>query len=623
MQYWFEPQYHLIENKEQLISLCKILKESSDNGQPICLDTETTSVFPDGKGAVDNFHGWLLGISFCVSKNESYYIPLDHVENGIKRPNQLSIEEIRDHLNPILSVKNVFILHNSKFDYKALYRSGIELYPSFWDTMSAVKIINGDSFKSAALKKVIKNYIDIPTTVSFEEASGGDAAEVDPAEFIVYACNDTIFTFYLYEALKPIIDKHYHKLFYEIEAPFTPLLAHMELKGIRIDPEYFHKIKIPLEKGKLKIEKYFLDKYNISISSNDQLRTIIEPLCENIELPRTDKGAISTGEEALEMIMRKSEKGTEEYFIAKHTLKHRGINKALNTYVNKIPNIGHQHYNGSRIDILHTVFNQIINSGRLSSSPNIQNLPRDNMLISVRKGFVPRDGYVFIDADWSSAEYHLVSIASEDTKLIKAYTENSRADFHLLTAQSLFEKKEITKEERHKGKTFNFARVYGASKYGIARALNCSLDDAQNYINKNDAFFDGVTSWKKKIKNEITKNRFTETFWGRRRYLSDRIFPQMDKQYQYEAAVRELTNHIIQGTNADLLKWCMVKISKEYAAKNLDAHILTCVHDSIVVEARKEIVMEASEIVKRIMEVTIKGIELPVDLDIKSSFAKE
>ena len=234
---WKEPTYHLIQTEENLQNLATKLQSAIDNNEPIAIDTETTGVMK--KSALDCYHGWLLGISIAFKTDEGYYIPITHTQNHKLRKGQLNLKTIVDVLEPILSSGGLYVAHNGKFDYKFLWQAGIHLYPRFWDILLALKIINGDSKQPAGLKKVINQFVDIPHELvkSFSEAANDNAAEQEVTEFGIYAINDTIFTLFLYQALKPQIDKNYKKLFYEAEMPLIPILAQMELRGIQIDKE--------------------------------------------------------------------------------------------------------------------------------------------------------------------------------------------------------------------------------------------------------------------------------------------------------------------------------------------------------------------------------------------------
>jgi len=623
MEIWKEPKYNLVTTRDQLDELKQVLQTAIKNNVPIAVDVETTGALPSS--GLDIYHGWLLGLSFCVNTEEGYYIPFNHTVDGELRENQPDLKEFVKEFNPIMSSGGLWLGHNMKFDYKVLWKSGIQLYPQFWCTMTAVRLLNGDAKRRSGLKAIIGHYIEIPHKIvqTFTEASGGNAAEVDPIDFCIYATNDTIFTYYLYEELKPKIDKQYKKLYYEAEAPLIPILAHMEMMGVRIDQQYYKNIRVPLEKCRDKIKKAYEDKYKISIGSPLQVGNHLKKIYPNTQLQLSPKTqSVVTDVEALHNIGRCYKKTDSLYKFVKHILFFRGINKALTTYIDKYPAVCHQNFTNGEVEyILHTVFDQIKNSGRMSSSPNIQNITRDNEVISVRRGFIARRGKKFIEADWKGMELRIVTIDSQEAKMLKAFKDDPlNADLHTLTAQSIFKKTNVSSQERYIGKTINFSILYGATEWSISKTLNCTKEEAKKYLTLFFQTYPGIKKWKNRVEKQIKEYGFTETFYGRKRYLPFGVFPSMQAKFRYYAAIRELINHIIQGTSADLLKLAMVDMTNQFAEKGLDASLLSTTHDSVIVETSQP--DEASEIILNCMETTIEGVALPVDLVVKNSFAK-
>jgi len=619
---WVKPEYKIVHTEKQLDHLCGLIKTAIGNNTPIAIDVETHG--STKSSGLNPYQGWLLGFSVAFDIHEGYYLPITHTKKGVVRKEQLPLQMIVNKLEPLVSKGGLYLNQNIKFDYKFLWNSGIHLYPVVWDTMIAAQMIHGDSRRSNRLKDLIPQYVNIPPDVimTFKEAAQGEAAEVDPVEFCVYAINDVIFDHYLYKTFKPIIDADYSKLFYEAEMPVLPLLAQMELKGIRIDADYYKKIGKPIIKCLKKIKDKFQEVHNVKISSPAQVGKLLESF--KVQLQRNKKtGNVITDVEALQVLKRNNDKGTPIHQISKHILEYRGLSKALDTYIKKYPNVAFEHYdkNGDVLRILHTNFKQLVNSGRQSSSPNVQNIPRDGELYSVRKGFVAREGYKIVEADWASAEYRLIAVASQDARMLKAYKDDPLgADFHRLSAQGLFNKENVTSAQRHKGKTFNFSTLYLGTAYTVSKTLDCSKDQAQGFIDNFFARFEGYAKWTEDVRQLVTVQKYTETFFGRKRYAPSNVSPDMYEWWLFESAVRALLNHIIQGTCADLLKFAMVGVAKEFARRSLDAYLLTTTHDSIVVETTE--VDEVSAIMKDTMETTIGGIFMPVDIMVKNDFSK-
>lgn len=620
--------------------MVKYIEEYRSKGIPLTIDTETIGL--TNKSGLNPFQSWLLGISLCAHKYEGFYVPLDHVdEEGNRLTNQLTQTELVEALAPILIKPNVFLGHNMKFDYKILYRSGIELFPVFWDTMLASQLLAGDVKKSAALKNLITQHSTIPPNLvqTFSEAADKDPAKQPPDKFGEYAINDVIFTRIIYEDIKGEIDDKYNKLFYECEMPLTPLLAQMELRGVHIDVEYFKSLQDPIEEELSNTERIYQENHNIKISSTSQLGDYLVSTFPKLFDPIVSKkGNVSTDVEVLQTIIREQNEIIQRkdiaqihdrkalILLAEEVLRYRKLNKALSTYIKRFPQLAnHVYKKGNLYHVVNTSFKQIQNSGRLSSSPNVQNLTRDNDELSIRRGFIARPGYKFLDYDWGSAELRIVAVAAQETKMLNAYRENPRdADIHSLTTEGIFGK--VTPELRHIGKTLNFSILYGATEYSVSKTLNCSKAQAKEHIDKWFETYPEVKRWKEEIEQFVVDNGYTETLFGRRRYLGYGVTAEMrlDKatKWKWEGAIRELINHIIQGTCADMLKFAMNKIAKQFAEKELDAYLVTTTHDSIVAEVAENDIEEAQEIMQNVMEVYLKNVLMPVDGAVRTSFAK-
>lgn len=621
---WKEPTYNLIRTKGELEDLASKIEETIVANKPVCVDVETTGLFNELN--LNPYYGWLLGISVCFNTDEGYYIPITHTKNGKLCSKQLKLKQIIDVLNPIVSTKGVYLGHNIKFDYKFLWKAGLHLNPVFWDTGIAVQLLNGNSRKTWALKSLVPKIVDMPQELikSFSEVSEEISSETPMHSMCEYAINDTIFTYYLYKTVKNSIDSLYYDLFYNVECPLVPILAQMELLGINIDVEYFRKLKRPLQNYREKIKTFFENNYGINVASPTQVGEYFAKKFPNLSLATTPGGDVSTDEESLNKIIDIYGRHTPIAKTARRILAYRKTEKYIGTYIEKFSDIG-EHYYGSNQHIIHTSFNQIINSGRLSSVPNVQNIPRD-VIVDIRKGFIPRPGYVLMEADWDSAEYRLVSIASKEQKIIRAYIDKPRdADFHRLTASVIFNtpEDEVTIEERYIGKTLNFSILYGATKYSVARTLQIDLDQADGYIDLFSNMYPGITEWKEKLRKQIAKQRYTETLFGRRRYLSAGVHPLMLDKWVYRAEERALINHVIQGSCADLLKKSMVQMTHRFAKECNEAHLISTTHDSVMVELLPKDVETVRNILTETMEVTIEDILMPVSIEVKNSFSKK
>ncbi len=624
MLLWKHPKYSIINTSEQLDNLCTDLKKRQEKNLILAVDVETSSPL-NGIKALDCFQGWVVGISLAVSKYEGFYIPLRHTDiEGNILSGQLSVDTVVSKLNPILS-KGIWLGHNLKFDYKFLWKMGIYLSPRMWDTYIAKALLDGDSNKPKKLKSIITQYVNIPQDIiqTFSDVSEDNGADKVPIEkMAIYAINDCIFCFYLYEVLKPVIDEENPFLFYEVESPLISILAQSELQGTRIDVKYFDLISKKLKKHKINYVNFFKQHYNLDIGSSRQLADYFYNNYKDLDIfTTTKKGNISVDAKVLKKLVKRN-LPKDFLKLIKRILKFRQIETTLTKYTEKIPKLTTVEINNNNIiHVLHTNFTQIINSGRLSSSPNIQNITKEG-IVDVRKGFIPHEYYTFTKADWSGAELRILAIISKDKNLIKLYTDNPyNLDLHRHTAQLIFGKKDVSDSERRIAKTANFAIIYGITKHGLSNTLNCGVEEAQDIIDMIFKIYPGIKEYMDRSKKEVRNKRFTQTYFGRKRFLPENIYPEMEEKWLYESYERALVNHPIQGTCADLLKKSMVEVQKEISNQNLDAYIAANIHDELIIANKQP--NELEKLLKKVMEVKIDSIIMPVEIAHANTFSKK
>ncbi len=264
---------------------------------------------------------------------------------------------------------------------------------------------------------------------------------------------------------------------------------------------------------------------------------------------------------------------------------------------------------------IHGKFNQTITAtGRISSTePNLQNIPvRMELGREIRKVFVPEEGFVFIDADYSQIELRILASLSEDERLIKAY--GSAQDIHAITASEVFHVplQEVTSLQRRNAKAVNFGIVYGISAFGLGEGLSISKKEAQEYIDKYFETYPGVKEYLERLVKEGKELGYVTTLYGRRRPV-----PEMksDNFKQRSFGERVAMNSPIQGTAADIMKIAMIGVDQELRRKKLRSRIVLQVHDELLIEAWKE---EAEE-VKKILEDKMKhASQLKVSLEVEA-----
>lgn len=372
--------------------------------------------------------------------------------------------------------------------------------------------------------------------------------------------------------VKEMQDTGVYQLFCDIEMPLIPVLARMEMNGVRIDTQSLSETS-HIFAGKMNdIEKdiYQLAGTTFNISSPKQVGDILfDTLKISTKAKKTKSGQYVTSEEVLQNL-----RGTHP--IVEKILDYRGYKKLLSTYIDALPRLinpttGH----------IHTTFNQAVTvTGRLSSSnPNLQNIPiRDDNGREVRKAFIPDEGCHFFSADYSQIELRIMAHLSGDENLIEAFQEGH--DIHAATASKIFKKpiSEVTADERRKAKTANFGIIYGISTFGLAERMQVSRSEAKELI---DGYFNTYVKVKEYMDHSIELARdkgYTETIFGRRCYLPDiNSHNAVVRGY----AERNAINAPIQGSAADIIKVAMINIDRKMRELKLRSKMILQVHDEL------------------------------------------
>ena len=405
---------------------------------------------------------------------------------------------------------------------------------------------------------------------------------------------------YLIKRLETVLDErlkneHLSKVYENIENKLIPVLAKMELEGIKVDLKYFETYKIELQEKikKLEEEIYLLAGEKFNIGSPKQLAEILFEKLE-IEPVKKTKTGYSTDVEVLEAL------ALREISIAEKLLEYRSYAKLLSTYVEPLPKLVDEN---SRI---HTTFNQNgTSTGRLSSTnPNLQNIPsKTEEGMKIRKGFVSKEGYSFISFDYSQIELRVLAELSKDENLVHAYSKDK--DLHDLTARRLFyktEEEEVTREERSIAKVINFSILYGKTPFGLSKELKIPMAEAKIYINTYFEQYPKVRTFLNDVLENARLNGFVETLYGTRRYISGINSSNKNLQAQAE---RMAVNTVVQGTAANILKVVMIELYKTLKDK-IDIKMLLQVHDELIFEVKDESIDKYMTLIDDLMENTIK-----------------
>lgn len=401
-------------------------------------------------------------------------------------------------------------------------------------------------------------------------------------------------------------DLELYRLAKNIDFKLIKVLAKMEFLGIRIDKAYLKKMS---DKLKVEIEKLEETAFNLSgekfnLSSPKQLS---EVLFDHMNLPtkgiKKGKTGYSTGQKELDKL-----RGIHP--IIEVIERYRELTKLINTYIDTLPVLADEN------DRVHTTFNQnVVVTGRLSSTdPNLQNIPiRTELGRKVREAFVPKEGYTFIQADYSQFELRLAAVLAGDREMIDGF--NRDEDIHKRTAALIYgvPDNEVTKEMRRSAKVINFGILYGMSPHGLSVATKMSVKEAKDFIERYFKLRIKLKEYLDSIIDFAKQHGYVKTLFGRKRPAND---INSSNYMVAEAAKRATINMPIQGTEADLMKLSMIHLDEELEKRGLKARQIIQVHDSILLECPEDEVETVKELVKNVMENVYPklGIKLTVDV---------
>ncbi|MEH2360467.1 DNA polymerase I [Nostoc sp.] len=600
----------IINTEAKLTELVKLLQKFTNPETPVAWDTETTDLEPRDAE--------LVGIGCCwgTKADEVAYIPLGH-----KTGENLHKDLVLEALRPILeSADYPKALQNAKFDRLVLKCQGINLAGVVFDPMLASYILNPDSSHNLMdlgqryLGLIAKSYLDLVP-------KGKTIADIDIPAVADYCGMDAYSTFGLVPKLREELDKFpaLSKLLVEVEQPLEAVLAEMEYTGVRINSAYLQELSQHLETelARLKQEATEIAGENFNLGSPKQMSQILfEKLGLSTKHSRKIQTGYSTDAATLERLQEDDNTGFVEAII-----EYRTLSKLKSTYVDALPAL-------VRPDTqrVHTDFNQAATStGRLSSSnPNLQNIPiRTAFSRQIRKAFLPEAGWLMVAADYSQIELRILAHLSQEPILVQAYQQNE--DVHTVTARLVFEKENITSEERGMAKTINFGVIYGMGSLRFSRSTGIDKTIANEFIKRFNERYPKVFAYLERVKKEAIALGYVETILGRRRYFDftnnslrrlkgsnpeDIDLSKLKNLGAFDAGLlRSAANAPIQGSNADIIKIAMVRLHE--ILKNYQARLLLQVHDELVFEIPPHEWEELQPQIKSVME---NAVQLSVPL---------
>lgn len=557
------------------------------------LFAKASSVSLAGAALIGEGHR-ICGLGLAIAPDEVYYVPVEGLITG---------EYLSGKLRELTETTRI-----SAMDIKALLKYAELPGPSRVFDVSVGAYLLNPLKSSYAYEDVAKEFLDGALLPSRETLLGkksvGKAWEESAEELTLWA---SYMAYTALRAVKPITEAleqtGMRQVYEEIELPLVFTLDSMEKWGIRVKGEelkaYGEQLTVRIQELEQRICQQAGEEFNIN--SPKQLGVI---LFEKMGLPggKKTKTGYSTAADILEKL-------APEQPMIKDILEYRQLTKLKSTYADGLGNVI------SEDGRIHSTFNQTITAtGRISSTePNLQNIPvRMELGRLIRKVFVPEEGFVFVDADYSQIELRVLAHMSGDEKLIQAYREAQ--DIHRLTASQVFHVPfdQVTSLQRRNAKAVNFGIVYGISSFGLSQDLSITRQEAADYIEKYFETYPKIRGFLEGMVKEGREKGYVSTMFGRRRPVPELKSANFSQRSFGE---RVAMNSPIQGTAADIIKIAMNRVHGRMAREGLKSRLVLQVHDELLIEAREEELAA----VRRILEEEMKGaarlsVELEVDM---------
>ncbi len=593
--------FHLLRDSGQMVKVLEKLEKKS--GQPVGL----LALIQDGK---------LAGVAVSDQDKQSYFYCAE-IGSAPQENQQLSLfDEVQETTEDAALAQavrrltarcQVYTLNiKEQYGYYAWEESGENPTENYFDAIIGAYLLNPlkSDYDGEA---VAAEYLEL-TVPGYKECFGKKSLAQAAADNL-----EQLAVFYQYQAYtalqagqvirQKLEETGMRQLMEEVEMPLSLVLYEMEREGVAVRREELKHYGDALTDRIQELEQSIHEQAGCAFNINSP-KQLGEILFDQMQLPggKKTKTGYSTAADVLEKL-------APEHPIIADILEYRGLTKLKSTYADGLAEYIDA---GGRI---HTNFNQTITAtGRISSTePNLQNIPmRMELGRRIRKVFVPREGCVLTDADYSQIELRVLAHMSGDEELIQAYHMDQ--DIHRITASKVFKTpfEEVTDLQRRNAKAVNFGIVYGISSFGLSQDLSISKKEAAEYIEQYFATYPKVKEYLDRLVADAKEKGYITTMYGRRRPI-----PELSSSnfMQRSFGERVAMNSPIQGTAADIIKIAMIRVWKELRRAGLNSRLILQVHDELVIETRRE----ETEQVCRILEESMKQaaqLAVPLEVDL-------
>ena len=571
-----KKEYYLIKDPKEIDNW---IKEAEEVGE-VAVDTETSSLDPHQAD--------LIGVSLSSIVGKACYIPLGHKSKRNIDKN-IALKKLKTLLEDP-SIKKIG--QNIKFDFIVLFKHGINI-SSIEDTMLMSYVLDAgkNRHNMDTLSEIHLNH----KTIAFKDLVGTGKKEINFSEVDIekakdYAAEDADITFRLYKKFyKSLKDEKMFNIYEVFEKPMIKILAYMEIEGIKIDNKFLRVLSSKFEKKIEKIQKevFKISKKEFNIASPKQLGEILYNDLKIANLKKTKKGSFATSASVLEDLAFKGHK------FPQLVLDWRQVSKLKNTYSDSLP----EHINPLTKRVHTSFLLAATTTGRLASSePNLQNIPiKTEDGKDIRKAFIAEKDHILISADYNQIEMRILADLADVKELKKAFKNNE--DIHSLTASQIFnvDIKKVNQDQRRKAKAINFGIIYGISQYGLAKQINVSNYEAEEFLNSYFAKFPEIKVYMDQTIKFCRKNGYVNNIFGRRSHftsINDKNYNV--RNFQERAAI----NAPIQGSASEIMRLAMIRLDKRLnEKKNQKIKMLLQIHDELIFEAPKIEVKRISKII--------------------------